>query len=102
MDWREAVFVTVFTVLALALLKLAFTAGVEAHGLLSVPIFTGAAIAACFLVIRWSNRGSETIQRQLQRALYSDDEPGRLGSSPSALALPPPEPEYRSSQDRRE
>jgi hypothetical protein len=102
MDWREAVFVTVFTVLALALLKLALTVGVEAYGLLTVPIITGAVVAACFFVIRWANRGSETILLRLQEGSHSDDEPGRLGSSPSALALPPPEPVDPSSQDHRE
>jgi hypothetical protein len=102
MDWREAVFVTVFTVLALALLKLALTAGVEAHGLLSVPIITGAAVAVCYFVIRWANRGFETIQPPSQPALRSDDEPERLDSSPSVLALPPPEPTDPTSLDRRE
>ena len=102
MDWREAVFVTVFTVAGLALLKLALTAGVEAHGLLSVPIITGAVVAACFLVIRWANRGFETSPPPSPPALCSDDEPERLGSSPSVLALPPPEPGDPSSPDRRE
>jgi hypothetical protein len=102
MDWREAVFVTVFTVFALALLKLALTAGVDAHGLLSVPIITGAVIAACYFVVRWANRDFETSPPQSRPALCSDDEPERLGSSPSVLALPPPEPGDPSSQDRRE
>lgn len=102
MDWREAVFVTVFTVAGLALLKLALTAGVEAHGLLAVPIITVALVAVCYFVIRWANRGFETIPPPSQPALDSDDEPERLGSSPSVLALPPPAPEPQTFPARRE
>lgn len=102
MDWREAAFVTVFTVACLAILKLVLVSASEANGWAVIAPIVAVFVAGALAVERWSNRGSEKILRRLQEASHSGDEPEQLDSSPSVLALPPPEPESPSSQDRRE
>jgi len=102
MNWREAAFVTVFTVIVLAALKLLLVASVAVHGAwVALPIAVGVGLAFGYWA-NWLNRGSETILRQSLSALHLDDEPERLDASPPVLALPPPEPEGQTFPDRRE
>ena len=102
MDWREAAFVTVFTVACLAILKLVLVSASEANGWTVIAPIVAVFVVGALAVERWANRGSEKILRQLQEGSHLAGEPERLGSSPSVLALPPPDQKRQTSQDRRE
>lgn len=100
MDWREAAFVTTFTVIVLGLLKLILTAAVAGYGLWTIPPIVLAVVSACLFVQRWANRGFETTQHPSPPVSRLDDAQERLGSSPSVLALPPPDPKRQTSPDQ--
>jgi hypothetical protein len=93
MNWRETSFVTVFTVVFLAALKVLLLASVEMYGAWIVaPIVAAVGLGFGWLA-NYFNRGSETILHQSQLESRLDGEQEQLGLLPPVLALPPPAPE---------